>query len=150
MPIPEGEKAIPCKWVYQLKPATRAEPRNYKSRLVAKGFRQIYGIDYEDTYAPVVRHTALRILLSVAVNKKMHVHGMDVKNAFLKSELDHEVYMQQPEVFVNQGNPNYVCKLEIAVFGLKQSPRQWYNSIRPVLESVGFMNRRVAVEYFLG
>lgn len=137
VPLPDDKKAIPCRWVYKVKPATRAEPQIYKSRLVAKGFKQIYGVDYDDTYAPVVRLSGLRILLSVAVNSSMHIHSMDVKNAFLNSVLEHDVYMHQPEGYVDKVHPDYVCKLEKAVYGLKQSPRQWYNTIRPVLESVG-------------
>ena len=137
VPLPQGKKVIPCRWIFKIKPATRAEPKIFKSRLVAKGFRQVYGVDYDDTFAPVVRLSGLRILLSVAVNLKMHVHGMDVKNAFLNSPLEHEVYMQQPEGFVKESKPNYVCLLKKAVYGLKQSPRQWYNTVKPVLESVG-------------
>lgn len=72
---------------------------------MAKGFRQIYGIDYENTFAPVVRLTSLRILLCVAVNKRMDVHDMEVKNAILNSALDHEVCMAQPEGFVDKQNP---------------------------------------------
>eukprot|EP00171_Calliarthron_tuberculosum_P016436 IDg16436t1 len=79
VPLPDGKKAIPCRWVFEVKPATRAEPEIYKSRLVAKGFRQIVGVDYDDTYAPVVRLSGLRVLLSVAINLRMYVHGMDVK-----------------------------------------------------------------------
>lgn len=136
-PLPAGRKVIPCRWVYKIKPATRAEDKLYKSRLVAKGFKQVFGVDYNDTYAPVVKLSALRILLSVAITKRMHVHGMDVKNAFLNSKLDHKIYLSQPEGFVDNTNPNYVCKLNKALYGLKQSPRQWYNTIKPVLESVG-------------
>lgn len=108
--LPEGKKAIPCRWVYKIKPATRAEKEIYKSRLVAKGFRQVCGVDYDDTYAPVVRLSALRILLSVSVNLGMHVHTMDVKNAFLNSELDYDVYMEQPDgLLMRTTQTTYVC-----------------------------------------
>lgn len=137
MPLPHGKKTIPCRWVYKIKKATRAEPEVYKSRLVAKGFRQIFGIDYDDTYAPVVRLTALRVLLTVAIQKKMFVHGMDVKNAFLNGTLNHEIYMEQPDGYVDKSNPEYVCRLNKTVYGLKQSPRAWYKTITPVLEAVG-------------
>ena len=137
MPLPEGKKAIPCKWVYKIKEATRAAPMTYKSRLVAKGYKQKFGIDYEDTFAPVVRLTALRLLLSIAIQEKLHVHGMDVISAFLNGYLDHEIYMVQPEGYVDKEYPNHVCKLNKAVYGLKQSPLQWYNTIKPVLETVG-------------
>ena len=128
MPLLHGKKIIPCKWVYKIKKATRAEPQVYKSRLVAKGFRQVFGIDYDDTYAPVVRMTALRVLLSVAIHKKMFIHGMDVKNAFLNGKLEHDIYMEQPEGYVDRQHPDYVCKLHKTVYGLKQSPRAWYNT----------------------
>lgn len=67
----------------------------------------------------------------------MHVHGMDVKNAFLHGKLDHGIYMQQPEGYIDKANPDYACKLHRAVYGLKQSPLQWYNTIRPILKLIG-------------
>ena len=119
VPKPEGREIIPCRWLYKVKPETRAEDKIYKPPLVAKEFRQVFGVNHDDTYAPVVKLSAFRILLSVAINHRMHVHGMDVRNAFLNSELQHEIYMSQPEGFIDKTNPNYVCKLERAFYGLK-------------------------------
>lgn len=101
-----SKKSIPCRWVYKFKDATRAAPKIFKSRLLANGFHLRFGVDYEDTYAPVVRMTALHMLLSVAVHKKMFVYGMDVTNAFFDGSLEHELYMDQQEGFVYVKTPS--------------------------------------------
>lgn len=134
MPLPFVKSVIPCRWVFKIKPATRAESKVFKSRLAVKGFRQVFGVDYDGTYALVLRMSAIRVLLSIAVNEKMHVHGMDAKNSFLNGELENEVFMEQPFGFLEDEFPHNVCKLWKVVYGLKKSPRQWYNTIR---QSVG-------------
>lgn len=118
--------------MFKIKPATRAEKEIYKSRWVTKRFRQVHGVGYDDTYSPVVRLPALRILLSLSVNLGMHAPGMDVKKAFLNSELEYDAYMEQPDGLVDESNSDYVCMSKKAVYGLKMPPRQWYNTIKPV------------------
>jgi Reverse transcriptase (RNA-dependent DNA polymerase) len=90
--------------------------------LVAKEYTQIYGIDYEETFAPVAKMNTVRILLPVEMNQKWTLHQMDVKNAFLHGILKEEVYMAPPPTYIQQGNSNLACKLEKSIYGLKQSP----------------------------
>lgn len=122
----------------------------YKSRLVAKGFKQRFGIDYTETFAPVVRMTAIRILLAVSINRGLYVHQMDVKNAFLNGKLDRELYMEQSEGFQSSIHPDFVCKLNKTVYGWKQSPRACYHTISPVLESVGVSKCKAENGIFTG
>ena len=123
---PKNQKVIGCKWLYKLKPGIPGveEPR-YKSRLVAKGFAQIEGIDYNEVFAPIVKHVSIRILLSAVVNFDMELEQMDVKTAFLHGVLQEKIYMEQPEGFVEKGQEDKVCLLRKSLYGLKQSPREW-------------------------
>jgi hypothetical protein len=89
---------------------------------VAKGFKQRYDIDYEDTFSPVVKATTIRIVLSIAVSHGWTLRQLDVQNAFLYSILEEEVYMRQPPGYENKMKPDYVCKLDKAIYGLKQAP----------------------------
>ena len=95
-----------------------------KARLVVKGYSQKEGEDYFDTYSPVARLTTIRTLLSVATSYGLIVHQMDVKTAFLNGELEEEIYMDQPDGFITNGQENKVCKLLKSLYGLKQAPKQ--------------------------
>jgi len=108
-----------------------------KARLVARGFSQIYGVDYLDTYAPVVKLASIRILLAIAAIYGLEIHQMDVVTAFLAGDLEEEIYMEQPEGFEVGGN-DFVCKLRKSLYGLKQAPRVWNQRIRLFLKSIGF------------
>jgi hypothetical protein len=111
-----------------------------KARLVARGFSQVYGIDYLDTYAPVVKLTSIRILLAIAAIYGLEIHQMDVVTAFLAGELEEEIYMEQPEGFrVRTDEEDLVCLLRKSLYGLKQAPRVWNRKIRRFLESIGFL-----------
>jgi hypothetical protein len=129
-------KVIPCKWVFVVKTDEKGLPVRFKARLVAGGHRQIEGIDYEETYAPVSRMTTLRILLGVAACKGWIVHQLDIKTAFLHGEADMDIYMRQPPGFVD--GDNLVCKLKKTLYGLKQAPRAWYFVLKKHLEHLGF------------
>ena len=94
--LPEGRTAVGCKWVFKVKHNGEGKVVRFKSRLVAKGYSQRHGIDFEETFSPVVRFSSIRTLLALAVQKDMIVHQMDVVTAFLNGELDEEMYMQQP------------------------------------------------------
>jgi hypothetical protein len=106
--------------------------------LVCKGYAEIEGIDFEETYAPVARMEAIRLLLAYACSKNVKVYQMDVKSSFLNGELEEEVYIEQPEGFQLSENTDYVCKLKKALYGLKQAPRAWYYRLDKYLQQAGF------------
>ena len=109
-----------------------------KARLVAKGYTQTYGVDYFETFSPVARLNSVRLLISMVVNLDWPLYQLDVKNAFLYGDLQEEVYMEQPPGFVGQGESSLVCRLKKAIYGLKQSPRAWFDKLSGVLNSFGF------------
>jgi histone deacetylase 1/2 len=93
---------------------------------VAKGFKQRYGIDYEDTFSPVVKMATIRTILSIIVSRGWHFIQLDVQNAFLRGDSKEEGYMRQPPRYEDRNKPHYVCKLDRALYRLKQAPRVWY------------------------
>ena len=124
MPLPAGRKALKSKWVFATKEKNDGSLR-YKARLVIKGFMQVEGLDYQETFAPVIKMQSLRMILSIANHRKMLIHQMDVKTAFLNGYLEEDIYMEQPEGQVIPEKESLVCKLERSLYGLKQSPRCW-------------------------
>jgi transposase InsO family protein len=130
-------KVIPSKWVFKIKTDELGLPYKFKCRLVAGGHRQSYGVDYDETFAPVSRHTTLRVFLSVAANRGWKVHQLDVKTAFLHGDIDVDVYMEQPDGFVE--GTNLVCLLQKCLYGLKQAPRAWYEKLTGFLSELGFV-----------
>ena len=126
--LPHGRKAVKSKWVFKLKADGR-----FRARLVARGFTQIPGIDFDETFSPVARFESLRLLLALAALEDWHIHQMDVKSAFLYGELDEEIYMEQPSGFVVPGRETQVCRLHKALYGLKQASRAWNLQFHGVL-----------------
>ena len=102
VPLPEGRKTVSCKWVFKVKQDKDGNIDRYKGRLVVREFSQEDGIDYFETFSPVVRLDSIRALLAIAVQQAMNVHHMDVVTAFLNGHLDEEIYMEQPKVSYNQ------------------------------------------------
>ncbi|GKF08797.1 retrovirus-related pol polyprotein from transposon TNT 1-94 [Tanacetum coccineum] len=107
------------------------------------------GIDFEESFAPVARIKAIRIFVANTTNKNMMIFQMDIKRAFLKGELKEEVYVYQPEGFVDQDNPSHVYKLKKAMYGLKQAPRAWYNMLSSFLISQHFYKGAVDPTLFI-
>ncbi|KAK8593576.1 hypothetical protein V6N12_045653 [Hibiscus sabdariffa] len=122
---PEGIKPIGCKWVFKKKTDMDGNVQTYKGRLVAKGFRQIHGVDYDETFSPVAMIKSIRILLAVAAFHDYEIWKMDVKTAFLNGKLEEDVYMTQPEGFVTLEDARKVCKLQRSIYGLRQASRSW-------------------------
>ncbi|GJS64272.1 retrovirus-related pol polyprotein from transposon TNT 1-94 [Tanacetum coccineum] len=129
---------IKHKWIYKVKTDEFGGVLKNKARLVAQGFRQEEGIDFEESFASVARSEAIRIFIANAAHKNMTIYQMDVKTAFLNGELKEEVYVSQPEGFVDQDNPSHVYKLKKAIYGLKQAPHAWYNMLSSFLISQHF------------
>lgn len=134
--LPPGRSLIGCKWVYKIKTQSDGSIERYKVRLVAKGFNKEYGIDYEETFAPVALLTSVRSLLAVAASREWQLFLMDVKNAFLNGDLTEEVYMQPPPGYDHP--PRKVCRLCRALYGLKQAPRAWFEKFNSTLLQFGF------------
>ena len=114
--LPENRKSIAYKWVFKVKYGSNGQVERFKSRLVAKGYAQKYGIDYDETFSPVVRFTSIRALLAVAVQNKMLIHQMDVETAFLNGKLDQELYMEQPEGYIKPSEEHLVYELERSLY----------------------------------
>ncbi|KAH9725758.1 retrovirus-related pol polyprotein from transposon RE2 [Citrus sinensis] len=133
LPSSAEHKVVGKKWVFRVKQNSDGSIAKYKARLVAKGFQQIEGVDYFETFSPVVKSFTVRIMLSLAAMHKWTIRQVDVNNAFLNGELTEDVYMCQPEGFVDLQKPSYVCKLKKALYGLKQAPRAWYDKLRDSL-----------------
>ncbi len=129
VPSQRGQNIVGYKWVYKIKRKADGTLDRYKACLVAKWFKQRYGIDYEDTFSPVVKAATIRIILSLAVSKYQSLRQLDVQNAFLHGYLEEEVYMHQPPGFEDPTKPQYVCKLDKALYRLKQAPRAWFSRL---------------------
>ncbi|CAF2200969.1 unnamed protein product, partial [Brassica napus] len=140
---------VGCRWVFTIKRKADGSVDRFKARLVAKGFTQQHGLDYQDTYSPVVKPATIRLVLSVAISNQWPIRQFDVNNAFLQGKLDETVYMMQPPGFINQDNPKAVCKLNKAIYGLKQAPRAWYTELKRFLLSSGFKNSLADASLFI-
>ncbi|CAL9000116.1 unnamed protein product [Prunus brigantina] len=129
VPSSPSQNLVGCKWVFRIKRHSDGSIERYKARLVAKGFHQRPGIDYAETFSPVVKPATIRTVLSLAVSRGWSLRQLDVKNAFLHGFLQEDVYMAQPPGFIDPTRPSYVCKLHKALYGLKQAPRAWFHRI---------------------
>jgi hypothetical protein len=136
VPLPEGRRALGCHWVFDVKYHSDGTVDRFKARLVVQGNTQLYGIDYQEVFAPVARYESMRLLLALSTVLDLHLHQMDVSTAFLNGVLRESIYMRQPMGFHN--GSKLVCKLEKSLYGLKQAPRIWYEVINSFLNDLGF------------
>ncbi|KAK8713625.1 hypothetical protein V6N13_148837 [Hibiscus sabdariffa] len=136
---PEGIKPIGCKWVFKKKTDMDGNVQIYKGRLVAKGFRQIHGVDYDETFSPVAMFKSIRFLLAVAAFHDYEIWKMDVKATFLNGKLEEDVYMTQPEGFMTPENARKVCKLQRSIYGLKKASRSWNLHFNEAIQEFGFI-----------
>ncbi|GJT07500.1 retrotransposon protein, putative, ty1-copia subclass [Tanacetum coccineum] len=136
--LPPDGKTVGSKWLFKKKTDMDGVVHTYKARLVAKGYTQTLGIDYEETFSPVADIRAIRILIAITAFYDYEIWQMDVKTAFLNGYLSEEVYMEQPEGFVNPKYPNRVCKLKHSIYGLKQASRQWNKRFDDEIKKFGF------------
>ncbi|GKE39915.1 retrovirus-related pol polyprotein from transposon TNT 1-94, partial [Tanacetum coccineum] len=133
VPRPDKVMVITLKWIYKVKLDELGGILKNKAQLVARGYRQEEGTDFEESFAPVARLEAIRIFLAFASHMNMVVYQMDVKTVFLNGNLREEVYVSQPDGFMNPDNPNHMYKIKKALYGLKQAPRAWYDMLSSFL-----------------
>jgi len=131
--LPSERKALNCKWVFKTKRSSDGSIQRYKARLVVKGYAQQEGIDFQETYTPVVRYNTIRCLLTLAAKYNLDLDHLDVVTAFLYGDLDEEIYMKQPEGFVTKGQEEKVCRLRKVIYGLKQGSFAWSKKFDEVL-----------------
>ncbi|KAJ9562043.1 hypothetical protein OSB04_007203 [Centaurea solstitialis] len=136
--LPQHCRAVGRKWVFKKKTDMDGNVHTFKARLVAKGFTQTHGIDYDETFSPVAMLKSIRILMAISAYFNYEIWQMDVKTAFLNGKLTEDVYMQQPEGFVDSKNPDKVCKLLKSIYGLKQASRSWNLHFDERIKEFGF------------
>jgi hypothetical protein len=137
VPLPPGKRASTSKWVYKTKPGLVDSNTRLKARLVARGFEQKYGVDFEETFAPVVKWSTIRASTARVAQLQHKIHHLDVKTAFFYGHITDEFYMVQPLGFTILGKEHLVCRVNRALYGLRQSPRMWYEKIDTYLRTLG-------------
>ncbi|CAK9796153.1 Copia protein [Anthophora plagiata] len=138
---PKNRNIVDCKWIFTIKNNEHGNPSKYKARLVARGFSQKYLTDYNETFAPIVRIASFRFIIAFANQFNLLIHHMDVKTAFLNGELKEEIYMKVPQRVISKSNE--VCKLNKAIYGLKQAARCWFEIFEKSLVEKGFRSSSV-------
>nr|GEV71856.1 retrovirus-related Pol polyprotein from transposon TNT 1-94 [Tanacetum cinerariifolium] len=149
VPRPDKVMVITLKWIYKVKLAELGGILKKKARLVSHGYHQEEGIDFEESFALVARLETIRIFLAYAAQKNMVVYQIDVKTTFLNGNLREEVYVSQPDGFVDADYPNHVYKLKKALYGLKKAPRAWYDMLSSFLLSQDFSKGSVDPTLFI-
>jgi hypothetical protein len=137
--LPPKKKKTGVKWVYKIKWIADGSVAQYKARLVAKGYKQKYGIDYEEVFAPVAWLDTMRLLISLTAHNSLKIYQLDVKSTFLNGVLEEEVYVEQLEGFISQGEEDKVYRLNMTLYVLKQAPRAWNACIDDYLQQNGFI-----------
>ncbi|KAM0038353.1 putative RNA-directed DNA polymerase [Helianthus debilis subsp. tardiflorus] len=145
---PKNKNIVGCKWIYKIKYKSNGEVERYKARLVAKGFSQKEGIDYEETFSPVVELVTVRCIIALAVQNSWNLYQLDVNNAFLYGDLNEDVFMSLPEGY-GSNNVSKVCKLNKSLYGLKQAPRMWNEKLVGVLLDAGFVQSKCDTSLFV-
>ncbi|CAH9078354.1 unnamed protein product [Cuscuta europaea] len=140
---------ITCKWLFRVKRNVDASVSRFKARLVARGFLQQPGRDYTETFSPVTKLATIRIILTIALSQNWDIRQLDVNNAFLHGSLTEEVYLTQPQGYVDPARPTHVCRLRKALYGLKQAPRAWYMELSRFLMQMGFRKSQADNSLFI-
>jgi hypothetical protein len=146
---PPGANVITGKWIFKHKLKADGSLDRYKARWVLRGFTQRPGVDYNETFSPVIKPATIRNVLTLAVSRGWPVHQLNVKNAFLHGTLSETVYYSQPTGFVDPVHPQLGCQLNKSLYGLKQSPREWYYCFASYLVSLGFMEAKSDTSLFI-
>jgi hypothetical protein len=149
VPRPPGANVVSGKWIFKHKYHSDGTLARHKARWVVRGFSQQHGIDYDETFSPVVKHPTIRTVLSIAASRSWPIRQLDVKNAFLHGHLEETVYCQQPPGFVDPAAPDHVCLLQRSLYGLKQAPRAWYQRFATYIRQLGFTASSSDVSLFV-
>lgn len=139
VPPRHSMNVLPNKWVFCIKRKSDGSIKRYKAQLVANGFHQQEGIDYVETFSPVVKHTTICSVIALAIHFKWSIRQLDVQNAFLHGYIFEEVYMRQLAGFIDNQFPHYVCKLHRSLYGLKQAPLAWFQCFSDYLLELSFI-----------
>jgi hypothetical protein len=137
--IPNDRRAIENKWIFKKNTDADGNVTVYKARLVVKGFRQIQGVDYDEAFSPVAMLKSIWILLAIAAYFNSEIWEMDVKTVFLNGNIEEELYMVQPEGFVDPKDANKLCKLQRSIYGLKQASQSWNLRFDEIIKGFGFV-----------
>ena len=137
--LPAGKNIVGSKWVFKHKRGAEGEIPRCKARLVAQGYSQKPGVDYDEVFSPVAKYSSIRTVLAFANQIGLDLHQMDVKTTFLKGDREEEIFVKQPEGFIDKEHPNKVCRLRKSLYGLKQSARCWNKTIDEYLKQSGYM-----------
>jgi hypothetical protein len=148
VPSPPGANIVSGKWIFHHKYNSDGSLSCHKARWVVRGFSQQPGIDYDDTFSPVVKPATIRLVLYLDISSSWPIHQLDIKNAFLHGYLDEVVYSQQPSGFVDPHHPDYVCRLHKSLYGLKQAPRAWFQRFATYTRSIGFLEFKFDASLF--
>ncbi|GJT50735.1 ribonuclease H-like domain-containing protein [Tanacetum coccineum] len=149
VPRPSDVNLVRSMWLFKHKFHADGTLSRYKARLVANGSNQQHGVDFDETFSPVVKPATIRTVLSLAVSRQWLIHQLDVKNAFLNGDLSETVYMHQPPGFVDSRYPNHVCLLQRSLYGLKQAPRAWFQRFAGYATRAGFSPSRCDSSLFI-
>ncbi|GJU65071.1 ribonuclease H-like domain-containing protein [Tanacetum coccineum] len=149
VPRPSDVNLVRSMWLFKHKFYADGTLSRYKARLVANGSNQQHGVDFDETFSPVVKPTTIRTVLSLVVSRQWPIHQLDVKNAFLNSDLSETVYMHQPPDFIDSCYHNHVCLLQRSLYGLKQAPRAWFQRFAGYATRAGFSPSRCDSSLFI-
>jgi hypothetical protein len=149
VPCPPGTNVVTGKWLFRHKLTSDGSLDRYKARWVFRGFTQRPGLDYDETFSPVVKFATVRAVLSLALSRDWAIHQLDVKNAFLHGTLMETVYCSQPTGFVDADRPDLVCRLNRSLYGLEQAPQAWYSRFASYLASIDFVEAKSDTSLFI-
>ncbi|CAL1400403.1 unnamed protein product [Linum trigynum] len=149
VPRPLGFNIVGCRWIFRIKHHPDGSIERFKARLVAKGFSQRPGIDFHDTYSPILNPVTIRTVFSIALSHHWPILQFDVNNVFLQGSLQETVYMTQPPGFRDPAHPDHVCCLSRPIYCLRQAPRSWYLALSGFLQEEGFVKSKSDASLFI-
>ncbi|CAL1371853.1 unnamed protein product [Linum trigynum] len=149
VPAPPDCNILSNRWVFAEKTNPDGSLEREKARLVARGFEQIPGHDFGDTFSPILKPATLRLLLGIVVSQAWPLHQVDISNAFLHDTLQEEVYMRQPVGFIDPEHPDSVCRLRKSIYGLRQAPRAWFHCLSQALRDFRFVASKTDPSLFI-